>query len=244
MTTGNDPASTTPTELSPDGSGAMFDKIAHRYDRLNRIMSLGMDRGWRKALVRAVLPDGAPEGDVLDVATGTADVALTIARTYPTRSVVGLDPSVGMLDLGRQKVSAKTLDERVELVVGDAQAMPFDDATFAGSCIAFGIRNVPDRNAGLREMRRVTAPGGVVAVLELGEPRNPFARFHVHHVVPLLGKALSSGAEYRYLQASIQAFPEPEVFAEQMTEAGLVDVKIKPMGMGSVHLYTGVVPTA
>ena len=150
-----------------DGSGKMFDQIAGRYDLLNRILSMGMDRGWRRDLVRALDPD---DGEVLDVATGTADVALSVAKKYPQAQVIGLDPSGGMLDVGRQKVDAAGLNSRVELIQGDAQAMPFDDNRFAASCIAFGIRNVPDRRLGLAEMIRCTRPGGAIAVLELGEP--------------------------------------------------------------------------
>ena len=155
------------TDLVVNGSGTMFDRIAHRYDLLNRLMSFGVDRGWRRKLVRAM----ASTGPLLDVATGTADVALSLARAYPETTVVGLDPSEGMLSVGREKITEHALNARIELVQGDAQAMTFADDHFAGACIAFGIRNVPDREAGLREMARVTRSGGPVVVLELSEPR-------------------------------------------------------------------------
>jgi demethylmenaquinone methyltransferase/2-methoxy-6-polyprenyl-1,4-benzoquinol methylase len=225
------------------GSGAMFDRIAERYDLLNRLMSLGMDRRWRRHLVAAL---DCPAGRVLDVATGTADVALSIAAAWPDTSVVGLDPSVGMLEVGATKVKARGLSERVQLVAGDARELPFDDDHFAASCISFGIRNVPDRDLGLREMVRVTAPGGVVAVLELGEPDSgwlaPFARFHVHHVVPRLGAWLSGQREYRYLQSSVAAFPPSAAFAEQMCGAGVGQVTVRPYAFGAAHLYAGNVP--
>src|SRR5690606_3642995 len=132
--------------------------------------SLGMDRRWRRALVAAIGPLSEGEGDVvLDLATGTADVAIAIAETYPTVRVVGVDPSTEMLAAGQQKLAA--LADRIELSVGDAQALDFDDDTFAGTTMAFGIRNVPDRPKALRELARVTRPGGKVAILELGEPR-------------------------------------------------------------------------
>ncbi len=223
-----------------DGSGQMFDQIAGRYDLLNRILSMGMDRGWRRDLVCALAPE---DGDVLDVATGTADVALSVAKKYQHARVVGLDPSGGMLEVGRHKVEAANLSDRVELMQGDAQAMPFDDDRFAASCIAFGIRNVPDRRLGLAEMVRCTRPGGVIAVLELGEPRQgllaPFARFHVHHVVPRLGALLSGAQEYRYLQTSVAAFPPSDSFAQMMHEAGCSAVKVKPFLAGVAHLYIG-----
>ncbi len=223
-----------------DGSGAMFDQIAQRYDLLNRILSMGMDRGWRRALVAALAP---AEGTVLDVATGTADVALAIAKNYPNASVVGLDPSQGMLDVGRKKVASAGLGGRVELIEGDAQAMPFADDHFAASCIAFGIRNVPDRDLGLAEMVRCTRPGGPVVVLELGEPKRgflaPFARLHVHHIVPRLGALLSGAKEYRYLQESVAAFPPAEAFAQKMESAGCSEVRVRSFLAGAAHLYVG-----
>ncbi len=226
------------------GSGAMFDRIAKRYDFLNRVISFGFDKGWRKKLVRGLAL--GPHGRVLDVASGTADIALDIVKAHPDCSVVGLDPSPGMLGVGQEKVAARQLDDRISLVVGDGQAMPFPDDSFDGCCISFGIRNVPDRALGLSEMARVTRPGGKVVVLELSEPRTgwlaPFARFHVHHVVPRLGALLSGAAEYRYLQRSIAAFPGPEDFARMMEAAGLVDIDIQRLTMGVAYLHIGTVP--
>lgn len=224
--------------LADGGSGQMFDRIAGRYDRLNRIMSLGMDVRWRRALVAAL-----PPGEVLDVATGTADVALALARRDLDTLVTGLDPSANMLEFGREKVRAARLGERIDLVEGDAQRMPFAADHFAGSCIAFGIRNVPDRALGLAEMTRVTRPGGPVAILELTEPRGGimafFARLHVRHVVPRLGAWLSKDKEYRYLQASIAAFPPVDAFVAEMEAAGLRDVEVQRMSFGAVHLFVG-----
>ena len=237
----------TATELASraDGSGAMFDQIAERYDLLNKLISFGMDGRWRRTLV-AGLDVGAMERPrVLDVATGTADIALAIATTHATAQVVGLDPSIGMLEVGREKVAADELSDRVELVEGDAQAMPFDDDAFDASCIAFGIRNVPDRLQGLKEMARVTRPGHRVVVLELGEPDRgplaPFARFHVHHVIPRLGAWLSGADEYAYLQKSIAAFPPPEEFMTMMQQAGLRVQAHRPFVFGGANLYVGVV---
>ncbi|MGM0578872.1 MAG: ubiquinone/menaquinone biosynthesis methyltransferase [Myxococcota bacterium] len=227
------------------GSGTMFDRIARRYDLLNRLMSFGLDRLWRGRLVRS-LGSLEPGDRVLDVASGTADVALAVANARPGVVLTGLDPSANMLDVGREKVTRAGLDERIDLVVGDAQDMPFEDGAFRATCISFGIRNVPDRMQGLREMTRVTAPGGRVSILELSEPRRglmaPLARFHVHHVVPRLGGWLSGSREYRYLQESIAAFPPAAEFAAMMADAGLVDVTVRRQTLGTAHLYVGRVP--
>lgn len=230
----------TATEAT-QGSGQMFDAIADRYDLLNRIISLGVDQRWRRLTVSKLELGARPK--VLDLATGTADLAIRIAQTHTDAQVVGLDPSVNMLAIGRDKARADEVDGRVKLVEGDAQALPFDDDRFDGVTIAFGIRNVPDRARALAEMARVTRPGGRVAILELSEPRSgllgPLARFHVHHVVPTLGGLLSGKKEYRYLQQSIAAFPPPETFAELMRSAGLDVLEVIPLTFGVCTLYVG-----
>ena len=235
----------TTTELTTvrPGSGAMFDAIAPRYDLLNRILSGGVDRRWRKKTVRA-LALGDDVTHVLDVATGTGDLALEIARRHPNAHVVGVDPSTQMLAVGMKKVEKRGLAARVDLVAGDAEALEFPDASFDGATIAFGIRNVPDRARGLAEMARVVRPGGRVCVLELSEPRRgiiaPFARFHVHVLVPRIGALLSGAKEYRYLQRSIEAFPPPDEFAAMMEKAGLEIEKVQPLTFGVCHLYVGI----
>src|SRR4051812_3643308 len=172
--------------LTREGSGAMFDGIAARYDLVNRVISLGIDQSWRRKTVRALELGAAHR--VLDLATGTADLGIQVARTELSVSVVGLDPSAKMLDVGREKVKRAGLEARVGVVQGDAQGLPFPAASFPSVCIAFGIRNVPDRAQALREMARVTRPGGRIAILELSEPRSgllgALARFHIHSVVP------------------------------------------------------------
>lgn len=226
------------TEARP-GSGAMFDGIAGKYDLINRIASLGLDRGWRRRAVRALaLPDAAT---VLDLATGTADVAIAIARTHSDARVIGIDPSPGMLAVGRDKLARAGLADRVELRVGDAEALPLADACVDGSVIAFGIRNVPDRRRALSEMARVTRPGGRVVVLELSEPEGGplgrLARLHVHSVVPRLGAWLSRAPEYRYLERSIAAFPPPDEFTALLRAAGLELVELVRLGFGACHLF-------
>jgi demethylmenaquinone methyltransferase / 2-methoxy-6-polyprenyl-1,4-benzoquinol methylase len=221
----------------------MFDEIAERYDLLNRLMSLGLDGRWRRRLLQAC---GTRPERVLDVATGTADVALALAKAHPEAQITGLDPSPGMLASGREKVVASEAANRVSLVLGDAQQLPFNSNTFDAVSIAFGIRNVPDRLQGLREMARVTKPGGTVAILELGEPRRgflaPLARLHIRHVVPTLGAWISGAAEYRYLARSVAAFPEPDTFVELMAQAGLEQASATALSFGVVHLYQGIAP--
>lgn len=219
----------------------MFDAIAHRYDLLNRVMSLGIDQRWRLRTVRAL--ELKPGARVLDLATGTADVALAIARRHPDAHIVGVDPSERMLEVGRRKVTERGQDPRIELHVGDAQSLPFADGSFDAVCIAFGIRNVPDRGRALREMARVTRAGGRVAVLELSEPGGgplaALARFHIHTVVPRLGAILSGAREYRYLQQSIAAFPPAREFAALMDESGLEVLRVEPLTFGVCHLFVG-----
>jgi demethylmenaquinone methyltransferase/2-methoxy-6-polyprenyl-1,4-benzoquinol methylase len=229
------------------GSGEMFDRIAHRYDLLNRVLSLGGDSRWRRLTVAALhLP---PEARVLDLATGTADLALEIVRRHPDASVVGTDPSTRMLEIARDKAREAGLSERVQLEEGVAEQLPFEGDSFDGVCIAFGIRNVPDRASALREMARVTKSSGRVAILELGEPHSgvlaPLARLHVRHVVPRIGALLSGEREYRYLQESIEAFPAPADFVELMESSGLVVRDVTPLSFGACNLFVGQpLPTA
>jgi demethylmenaquinone methyltransferase/2-methoxy-6-polyprenyl-1,4-benzoquinol methylase len=223
------------------GSGAMFDAIAPRYDLVNRLISFGVDQRWRRKTVAALaLRAGAR---VLDVATGTADLALLIARRHPDARVVGVDPSANMLAIGARKVTAAGVADRVTLAPGDAGRLPFSDASFDAATIAFGIRNVPDRRQGLREMARVLRPGGRLAVLELTEPRGrllgALARFHVHTLVPWLGALLSGARAYRYLEQSIARFPPREEFAALMRDAGLDVLEVAPLTFGVACLFVG-----
>lgn len=231
---------TSPRPARPDGgTGAMFDGIAPRYDLLNRIISLGIDQSWRRRAVDSL--QLGEQSRVLDLATGTGDLAILISERVPGSHIVGVDPSRGMLEVGRRKVAQLDLEERIELHEGDAQNLAFADDTFDGTTIAFGIRNVPDRMAGLREMARVTKPTGRVAILELSEPEGgimaPLARFHIHRVVPWLGSLLSGAKEYGYLQRSIAAFPPAREFAAGFAEVGLEVEQVVPLTFGVAHLY-------
>jgi demethylmenaquinone methyltransferase / 2-methoxy-6-polyprenyl-1,4-benzoquinol methylase len=230
-----------PTAVRP-GSGAMFDRIARRYDLLNRVLSLGLDQRWRRLTVDAL--ELQPGQRVLDLATGTGDVALAMLRRCPDLSVYGLDPSTAMLERAREKQErAGIAAEHLELGVGEAEQLPFPDGSFDAVAIAFGLRNVPDRERGLREMARVTRPGGRIAILELGEPRGPvlgrLARLHIHVVVPWLGALLSGAREYRYLERSIAAFPPPEQVIAMMERSGIDQPSARPLTFGACTLYVG-----
>ena len=232
--------SSNPLAAAP-GSGVMFDAIADRYDLLNRILSFGADRRWRRKAVEAL--ELRPGARVLDVATGTADLAILIARLDPTLRVEGLDPAEEMLRIGRGKVARAGLAKQIQLRAGDAAALPYPNAVFDAVCIAFGIRNVPDRDRALREMARVTRPAGRVAVLELADPGRGLcsrvARFHVHVLVPRIGALLSGHREYRYLQESIAAFPPPDRFRNMMEAAGIRQVEHRLMSFGACCLFVG-----
>ncbi len=228
-----------PDAASKLGSGQMFDAIAARYDFVNRILSLGLDQGWRRRTVKELQLGDKPR--VLDVATGTGDLAIQIAKSRPGATVIGLDPSAKMLAIAATKVERKHLGDRITLEQGDAQALPYESCSLDAATIAFGIRNVPDRPLGLRELARVVRPGGRVCVLELGEPKQGFfasaARFHTRKVVPRLGALLSGAREYRYLQTSVAAFPPAAEFADLMRANGLDVVAVIPLTFGACTLY-------
>ncbi len=221
------------------GSGAMFDTIARRYDLMNRLLSFGVDRGWRKRAVAALSPP--LESIILDLACGTGDVTLELLRRYPTARVIGVDPSPAMLELAKKKLAAGGVDGRTELREGIGEALPLDDRSVDGATMAFGIRNVPDRRAALKELGRVTKPGGKIAILELTEPQSgplaKMARFHIHWLLPRMGALLSGEKEYRYLHESIAAFPSPEVFAVELEQAGLKVLSTQPLSFGAACLW-------
>ena len=228
----------------PGGSGAMFDAIARRYDLLNRLMTFGIDTRWRRRAIQLLAMQ--PGARVLDLATGTGDLALAAARAIPDAHLVGVDPSAGMLAVGIDKVRAAGLAQRIEMRQGDAQHLEFADASFDGVTMGFGIRNVPDRSQALREMRRVLRPGGRVVLLEASEPGPGLlgwgARVHLRVIVPRLGALVGGAPEYRYLQESIANFPPPPVFADRMREAGFTVETVQPLLFGVAHLYVGVAP--
>ena len=223
------------------GSGEMFDNIAQRYDFLNRVLSLGRDRAWRKKAVAALaLRSGSR---VLDVASGTGDMLLQAMRDEPAASGLGIDPSIHMLQIARHKAIQAGVSQRVEFYQGDAMNLPFPDHSFDASVISFGIRNVPNRGRALSEMARVTRPGGRVVILELSEPTKGalrrVARFYIRQLVPRIGAWLASDDAYRYLKSSIVDFPKPDRFADLMERSGLNTLDIQHLTFGVCVLFVG-----
>ena len=219
----------------------MFDNVAHRYDLLNRLLSLGIDVYWRRKAI-ATLRAAKPQR-VLDVATGTADVALETYKQLQPKHITGIDISAGMLTLGRDKIAAAGLTQQIELVQGDGENLPFADASFDAVTVAYGVRNFEDLGKGLREMRRVLADGGRLVVIEFSQPRGfplrPLFQFYFKNILPLIGRLTSRDARaYTYLYESVQAFPDGEAFLEQLRAAGYSEVTWKPMTAGICSAYT------
>lgn len=223
----------------------MFDAIAPQYDLLNRVLSFGIDQYWRTRAVR-LLDDEQPTR-VLDVATGTADLAIKAERMLHPREVVGVDLSAEMLDYGRKKLDRLGLSSRISLVQGDAQNPPFEDSSFDAAMVAFGVRNFEDLNAGLQGIRRVLRPGGRLVVLEFSRPRTfPIKQLYAwysRHVLPRIGGTLSpdEGA-YEYLPNSVAQFPDGTDFLNRMSESGYDELLWEPLTFGIASLYRGTVP--
>lgn len=221
-----------------------FDVIAHRYDRLNRILSFGIDSGWRRRALRLLVQDQPPPERILDVATGTADFAILAARRLPRAHITGIDLSAGMLATGRAKIERAKLCDRIDLVHGDCLELPFADGSFDAVTVAFGVRNFENIVAGLAEMRRVLAPGGCVVILELSQPeRMPMRalfRLYLRGVMPLLGRLFSGHVqEYRYLPASIEQVPQGQVMLGLLRAAGFDACRSACYTFGVCSCYTG-----
>jgi len=220
----------------------MFTRIARRYDLMNSLMTAGRHHAWRGAAAREAV--GAPAGPVLDLATGTADLAIAAQRLDPARVVIGADFSLGMLVEGHRKLKAR--HARVALVAADALALPFADGAFASVVSAFLLRNLVDLDAGLAEMRRVTRRGGRVATLDIVKIAIPgwdaLFGLYFHRVVPAIGALVAGDRQaYTYLPDSVDRFVTAQGVAAAMRRAGLRDVSYRTFGLGSVALHVGVV---
>ncbi|MBS1663199.1 MAG: bifunctional demethylmenaquinone methyltransferase/2-methoxy-6-polyprenyl-1,4-benzoquinol methylase UbiE [Bacteroidetes bacterium] len=239
----------------------MFDKIAFRYDFLNRFLSGGIDIYWRKRAIREVgararaESEGAAAGagsgvsagagqTILDVATGTGDMAIMMARYLSGSRVTGIDISKGMLEIGKQKVGRLKLEDRITLEAGDSEGIHFPDNHFDAATVAFGVRNFENLEKGLREMWRVLKPGGRLVVLEFSQPKTPGVRqvydFYLRLVAPNVGKMVSSNREaYQYLNDSVKAFPEGENFIRILDGCGYRNTQHKRLSLGICSLYIG-----
>jgi len=220
---------------------AMFDRIARVYDRMNAVMTAGMDRRWRERA--ADLAAVGPGDRVLDVATGTGDLAIELReRVGAGGEVIGLDFSESMLELARQKAPGIRFEQ------GNALDLPYADGEFAAATVGFGARNFSDLDRGLAEMRRVVAPGGRVVVLEITTPQRPplswFFRFWFDRAVPALGRLAGDSDAYTYLPSSVRRFPGPDELGARLAEAGLVDVRWVLTAGGIIAIHSGSVPQA
>jgi demethylmenaquinone methyltransferase/2-methoxy-6-polyprenyl-1,4-benzoquinol methylase len=230
-------------ERSQNEVRQMFNRISHRYDILNRLLSFGTDVSWRRKMARFFPPHA--DQQVLDLATGTADQILALfERTDKVRSGIGMDLAEKMLEIGRKKIERRGLSEVIGLKVGDATAIPAANETFDVVTISFGIRNVTHVAKGLEEMYRVLKPGGRVLILEFSLPQNRLVRgaylFYLRHILPRVG-ALVSGAPlaYRYLNETIETFPYGEVFCNLLRAEGFTAVEAHPVTFGVAMIYRG-----
>lgn len=219
----------------------MFNRIAPYYDLLNRVLSLGIDRSWRKKAI-ALLKGGKPR-HILDVATGTADVALMTARRLSPEQIIGIDISTEMLDIGRQKITRQRLDAIIQLQEGDSENLPFPNNTFDAVTVAFGVRNFEHLENGLAEMLRVLKPGGQVVILEFSQPTAfPFKQlfhFYFRNILPFVGRITSKDPKaYRYLYESVQAFPDGERFLEVLQKIGYKSNRCIPLTLGICSIYS------
>lgn len=219
----------------------MFDNISHRYDFLNHFLSLGIDKAWRKKAI-ALLKPHQPKL-LLDVATGTADFALQALKLNPEK-VIGVDISEGMLEVGRHKIKARSLEHKIELAYGDSENLPFEENKFDAVTVAFGVRNFENLEKGLREIFRVLKPGGKVVVLEFSRPRKfPFKQvysFYFKAILPKIGRFVSSDkAAYTYLPESVEAFPDGEDFLRILNLVGFKRTQCKALTFGISSIYSG-----
>ena len=218
----------------------MFDKIAFRYDFLNRFLSLGIDVGWRKKAIKMLVPFHPKE--ILDVATGTGDFAITCHEMLHPQKITGIDISDGMLEIGRKKVAEAGLDNKIELLHGDSEEMAFGDNTFDAVTVAFGVRNFEDLEKGLSEIKRVLRPGGKLIILECTKPSLPVIKqlysFYMRFITPKIGKIIAKNNDaYTYLNNSVLQFPEKENFIHILKQSAYRNTFYKTLTLGICTIY-------
>ena len=218
----------------------MFDTISKEYDGLNRVISFGIDVKWRKKVVN-IVASKKPK-NILDIATGTGDLAINLAQTGAS-SIIGLDISKGMLDVGKQKIAKKELNNTIEMVLGDSENMPFEDNTFDAITVAFGVRNFETLEKGLKEILRVLKLGGIFVILETSAPtKTPFKqgyKFYIKNILPLIGKLFSKDrSAYSYLYESASVFPYGEALNNILRKNGFINVEDNPQTFGVATIYT------
>lgn len=222
--------------------GEMFDRIAGRYDFMNRFLSAGTDVSWRKKAIRYFLKEKPQH--LLDVATGTGDMAILATRMLQPQKITGIDISAGMLEIGRKKVEKEGLSQRIELLEGDGETINFPDATFDAVMVAFGVRNFENLEKGLQEIRRVMKPGGRLIVLEFSKPRFPGIRLvynlYMGVIAPEVARWFHQNKKaYKYLNDSAKAFPDREHFISILNKTGYTETFFKSLSLGICCIYSG-----
>ena len=220
----------------------MFDKIAFRYDFLNHFLSAGVDVGWRKKAIRQLV--SLQPKKVLDVATGTGEVAILAYKILKPEIIIGIDISEGMLDIGKKKIATLGLQKHIELLKGDCETIIFEDNSFDAVTVAFGVRNFENLEKGLSEIKRILRPNGKLIILEFTKPTLPIIKhlynFYLNIITPALGKLISKNKNaYQYLNDSVQKFPEREVFINILKEIGYKNATCKTLSLGICSIYCG-----
>lgn len=220
---------------------SMFDAIAGKYDFLNHFLSAGIDHSWRKKVAKIVAHE--KPASVLDVATGTADLAIAVSRRTKAK-ITGIDISAGMLQVGNRKLEQKTLQHQISLIQADSERIPFETNSFDVSMVAFGVRNFEDLHEGLSEMHRVTRQGGLIVVLEFSKPRKfPVKQlylFYFRNILPTLGRLISKDrGAYTYLPISVGQFPDGRHFLNELERSGFTQVTERRLTFGIASIYTG-----
>ncbi|MDO5654774.1 MAG: bifunctional demethylmenaquinone methyltransferase/2-methoxy-6-polyprenyl-1,4-benzoquinol methylase UbiE [Flavobacteriaceae bacterium] len=235
-------------EVKPYGSNMgkkeevekMFDNVSHRYDFLNRLLSAGIDIQWRNQAVKLISEQQPSK--ILDVATGTGDLAIALAQKIPNAQITGFDLSAGMLEYGREKIKAKNLNHQIQMIQGDAENMPFEDNSFDAITVAFGVRNFENLEKGLKEIHRVLKPGGTFLILEFSQPQvfpvKQVYNFYFKNILPFIGKTFSKDHRaYTYLNESVQAFPHGEKLNQILKSVNFVAPKDKKLTFGIASIY-------
>ncbi|MDR1171919.1 MAG: bifunctional demethylmenaquinone methyltransferase/2-methoxy-6-polyprenyl-1,4-benzoquinol methylase UbiE [Bacteroidales bacterium] len=243
MTTRKNISGNKPQNKERAAIAQMFNKIAWRYDFLNHFFSFHIDKIWRRKAVNELC--GRQLDKVLDVATGTADLALAIQKRLHPGHITGVDISEGMLTVGRQKIEKTGLEQQISLEYGDSAALPFNDLTFDAATVAFGVRNFEHLEKGLGEMFRVLKTGGKVVILEFSIPQNRIFRsifhFYFFRILPFVGRLVSKDAHaYNYLPDSVQSFPHGAEFKSKMESCGFSGVTVRPLTFGIASIYAGI----
>lgn len=229
--------------MSVSPIAAMFDRISPKYDALNHLLSFNIDKVWRRKAAKEVAKHHP--ADILDLATGTADLAIALAKHNPQARIIGIDISERMLEIGQEKVKQQKLENQIVLRFGDAATLPFEDGTFDVVTVAFGVRNFEDLDKGLSEISRVLKPGGQAVILEFSMPEKfpvkQLYQFYFKRVLPIIGKRVSKDkSAYTYLPSSVERFPMPKVFLDILDRYGIQQGQMIPMAFGIATMYTAI----